>query len=293
MLKVYITAPTGERYDFTNVISDNIKINGSVSQIAKTFNFEVPYNSLMGLPVNPIDLENGAYILEIVSNDNKYSGIIYACEKGLDGVKYTAQDPCFYLSSKVIIQFNNESMGNAVKILLEKHKAPVGIIDACDVKVDEYYYKKSMAEIIQDFIKIIEEETGKTYFFNYADGKFNFFKSQKDKYLDGSYEVPDYYFLYNQKQYNIFCAISEPNYTVSFEKMKNSILVVKGKEKKVEIIEQAKDDESIKKYGLLQDIIEREDPKGEKEKEKKDSSSKKSDKKNSRKENNRRRNGKK
>ena len=292
MLKIYITTPTGERYDYTNIISDTVKISGSISQLAKTIDFEVPYNNITGLPVDVVDLENGAYIIEIVHNENKYAGIIYESEKNSEGIKYKAQDPCFYLSSKIIIQFNDETIDKAVKLLLEKYKAPVGIIDQCDVKVDEYYYKKSIAETIQEFQKIILEKTGKTYYFNYENGKFNFIKSLKDKYLEGSYEVPEYYFEYNQKQYNIFTAISDPSYSVSFEKMKNSVIVIKGKEKDVQVIEQAKDDENISKYGLLQEIIEREDPKGEKST-KKSSKSGGKKKSNSKKTNNRRRNGKK
>ena len=96
---------------------------------------------------------------------------------------------------------------------------------------------------------------GKNYYFYFKDNAFHFCERNKDKYLDGSIQPKKYSILINNKYIDIFKFIKDASYSLSFENMRNSIIVVDGDEEKMNKTDMAKDDENIRKYGLLQYVV--------------------------------------
>ena len=62
--------------------------------------------------------------------------------------------------------------------------------------------------------------------------------------------------------------MSGVSYSEDIENLKNSVKVVSSNEKKVSVVDSAKDEESIKRFGLLQKVVkqEKQEQKGDKTK---------------------------
>lgn len=260
-MKVIIVNPMGDRFDISGIINDNIQLSSNLDNFPLELNFELAYNYREHLPFSPIDLEKGACAIELYDDqdNNIFQGIIPKVSINKKNPKFTAFDPCFYiLRIADIFQFNNISANECIKLMLEQFNMPVGIIENCEVKIDEYYYKETIGEIIKKIIEIIKEESGENWYFYFKDNAFNFCKKNSDKYLQGNLEINDYFIKIQNEYINIFEFMKDTNYSVSFENMKNSVIVVDGDEKKMNKIDTARDEENIKKYGLLQLVVKQE-----------------------------------
>lgn len=145
-----------------------------------------------------------------------------------------------------------------MKKMLEEFDMPVGTVESCDVKIDEYYYKETIADIIKKIIETIKEDKGENWHFYFKDNAFHFVKRNSDKYLDGQVQPKEYQIYVGSGYVNIFNFIKDASYTSSFENMKNSVIVVDGDDEKMNKVDTAKDSENIKKYGLLQYIVKQE-----------------------------------
>lgn len=283
-MKIFITDPDSKRYDLTSVVKGDIQLSSDIDNITAQMDFELAYNYREGLPFHPIDLDKGAYFVELYDEAEIliFQGIIPKMSVNSKNPKFTAYDPGFYISRiSEIFQFDNLKADECVKKMLNEFDMPVGTLENCEVKIDEYFYKESIAEIIKKIVEIIKEDTGENWYFYFEDNAFHFCKRNSDKYLDGQVKPKKYEILINGSYINIFNFIKDPSYTTSFENMKNSIIVVDGDEEKMKKVDTAKDEENIKKYGLLQYVVKQE--KNNQDKSAKKSRSKSGSKKNSKK----------
>ncbi|RRD38821.1 hypothetical protein EII29_09860 [Leptotrichia sp. OH3620_COT-345] len=260
-MRVIITNPEQKRYDVSSLVKDNIQLSSNIDNIAAQMDFELAYNYREKLPFSPVDLDDGACSIELYDDleTNIFQGIIPKVQISKDSPKFTAYDPGFYISRIAdIFQFNNITADKCIQNMLNEFKMPVGNIENSTVKIDEYFYKETIAEIIKKIIEIIKEESGENFYFYFKENKFHFCKRNKDKYEDGNITPKRYSILINKKYIDIFKFIKDASYSVSFENMKNSIIVVDGDDKKMNKTDLAKDEENIKKYGLLQYIVKQE-----------------------------------
>nr|DAK49612.1 MAG TPA: 43 kDa tail protein [Caudoviricetes sp.] len=213
------------------------------------------------MPYHTIDLDKGAYFVELYDDTDTliFQGIIPKISVNNKGPKFTAYDPSFYISRiSEIFQFDKLPAGECVKKMLKEFDMPIGTIENCDVKIDEYYYKETIADIIKKIIETIKEDKGENWHFYFKDNAFHFVKRNSDKYLDGQIQPKEYQIYVGNGYVNIFNFIKDASYTSSFENMKNSIIVVDGDDEKMNKVDTAKDNENIKKYGLLQYVVKQE-----------------------------------
>ena len=95
--------------------------------------------------------------------------------------KFNAFDPGFYISRIAdIFQFNNIPAEECIRNMLTEFKMPIGTLEATGIKIDEYYYKETIAEVIKKIIEIIKEESGKNYYFYFKDNAFHFCERTED-----------------------------------------------------------------------------------------------------------------
>lgn len=260
-MKLFVTDPDGKRYDISSIVKDNIQLSSDIDNITAQMDFELAYNYREGLPYHPIDMDKGAYFAELYDNTETlvFQGVIPKITINAKNPKFHCYDPAFYVSRvSEIFQFDNLKADECIKKMLEEFSMPVGTLESCDVKIDEYFYKESVADIIKKIIEIIKEDTEENWYFYFKDNAFHFCKKNSDKYLDGQIQPKKYEILIDNTYINIFQFIKDPSYNESFENMRNSVIVVDGDDEKMNKVDTAKDEESIKKYGLLQHMVKQE-----------------------------------
>ena len=261
MLKLYITNSAGERYNISPIVKDkNVKLTKTLDNFAATLEFELAYNNIDKLPINPIKADEEAVMVELYCYDNIiFQGIIPKGNINKNNPKYTSYDPTFYiLKTADIFQFKKLEAGECIRTMLKQFKCPIGAIEASTVKIDEYYYKETIGDIIKKIIEQIKQDSGDTFHFYFKNNAYHFTKSNKDKYQSGEYTAKKCSILLNNKYVSIFNFIKDPSYDFTWEEMKNSVVVVDGDDKKVNKTDTAKDENSIKKFGLLQMVVKQE-----------------------------------
>ncbi|MGL5709597.1 MAG: XkdQ/YqbQ family protein [Cetobacterium sp.] len=229
-----------EGLDITK-ISGNINLTTSVDTLGASFDFTVARNISDPNFAVTESIKNGDIIKfqNIDTVENIFTGIIVDCTTN----KFTKDIKCldfyFYLNNnKVIKQFNALNASAAIENLLKDIGASTGDIENIATSITKIYRNNTVAEIIEDILKIANEETGKKYHLVIEDTTFNLVLYKKIKA-----EVVD----------NVF---GMPTLNESITNMKNSVLVVSNDQEETAIYAKAKDEEGIKKYGMLQEIIE-------------------------------------
>ena len=139
--------------------------------------------------------------------------------------------------NKIIKQFEEISASVAIKQLLQEIDAPVGDISNISTSISKLYYSNTIAEIINDILKQVNEELGIKYKLEFIDNKFNI----------NHFKKVNVSFRYRQTGNE---SISE-----SILEMKNRILVTSNEQEASEILAIAEDINNVEKYGSLQEII--------------------------------------
>ncbi len=164
--------------------------------------------------------------------------------------QYTGFDYGFYINkNEVTRQFNGASGDDAIKQLLSSINVPFGIIESIPVKIKEIYQKQTVASIIKDIIKQAKDKTGAEYLLKIRLGKVYV---EKFKEIDVSNLE---YYLSDDEKRKIIDTIGDFSSNKSIQELKNRVLIIRDDGNKgTSILADVKDEESIKKYGLLQTI---------------------------------------
>ncbi len=233
-------------YDITD-IAGNISWSDNVDTLGMQLDFSVGFSSERYF--TKFIIECGDIVL-LKNECEIFRGIII--NKNYNSMfeqSFTAFDFCFYLNkSKPIKQFNKINAAAAIKQLCDDSNIEIGSIPPMKVSVKHIYYDKSVSEIIEDILQQEMNETGKKYLKEIRENKFYIFE-RYSQIVTGMFKP-----AINIAEFDIINAISNPNRTLSIEEMKNSILIISGGEKSVRVLGKAKDDISISKYGLLQEV---------------------------------------
>lgn len=99
-MKIIVTDPDNKRYDLTSIVKDNIQLSSSIDNITAQMEFELAYNYREDMPYHTIDLDKGAYFVELYDNMETliFQGIIPKISVNSKAPKFTAYDPAFYIS---------------------------------------------------------------------------------------------------------------------------------------------------------------------------------------------------
>lgn len=227
----------GEKAIDITEVSGSINLSTSVDTLGASlvFNIARNYNDLSYLFSD--EIETGDVI--ILTNEKElFRGIVV----NISTTKYSRTveclDYCFYLNkNKVIKQFDHIAASVAIKQLLQEINAPEGEISNISTSITKVYYSNTIAEIINDILKQVNEELGVKYKLEFIDNKFNV----------NSFKKINVEFRYKQT--------GNETINESIQDMKNRILVTSNEQESTEILAIAEDTKNIEKYGSLQEII--------------------------------------
>lgn len=163
-------------------------------------------------------------------------------------ITFTAYDMAWYLNkSTVIKQFKKLSGNDCIKALCDEVNIDVEV-DGLDAQIDKIYKDKKISEVIQDIISQCSQHNGKRFFIEFEKGKLKVAPFKKIE-VTGSYEI------HKNLSIDIFQNINSLSLNKSIVDMKNAVLVISGDKDAVRVTGTEKDEKSIEKYGLLQEVI--------------------------------------
>lgn len=228
----------GEKITDISKMAGSINLTTSIDTLGASFEFSMPRNFKDSNYALTETIKTGN-IIKFENEKNIFTGVIV----DIDTLKFSKEIKCFdfyfYLNkNKVIKQFNNLNASSCIENLLKSIGAKIGKIERIATSIDKIYKNRTVAEIIDDILKIVNDETGKKYLLEIEGTTFNLIAHRKIKV---------------QVTNNIF---GMPTLTESIADMKNVVLVVSNDSEDESIYAKAEDKESIKKYGMLQEIVE-------------------------------------
>lgn len=227
----------GEKAIDITEVSGSINLSTSVDTLGASlvFNIARNYNDLSYLFSD--EIETGDVI--ILTNEKElFRGVIVSISTTKYSRTVECLDYCFYLNkNKVIKQFDHIAASVAIKQLLQEINAPEGEISNISTSITKVYYSNTIAEIINDILKQVNEELGVKYKLEFIDNKFNV----------NPFKKINVEFRYKQT--------GNETINESIQDMKNRILVTSNEQESTEILAIAEDTKNIEKYGSLQEII--------------------------------------
>lgn len=227
----------GEKAIDITEVSGSINLSTSVDTLGASlvFNIARNYNDLSYLFSD--EIETGDVV--ILTNEKElFRGVIVSISTTKYSRTVECLDYCFYLNkNKVIKQFDHIAASVAIKQLLQEINAPEGEISNISTSITKVYYSNTIAEIINDILKQVNEELGVKYKLEFIDNKFNV----------NPFKKISVEFRYKQT--------GNETINESIQDMKNRILVTSNEQESTEILAIAEDTKNIEKYGSLQEII--------------------------------------
>ena len=238
---------TNKVFDITQIVKEGATLSKTIGDLCYNFKFSIFEKST-------ILIETGDVVVVKIKNDEKFSGVIISTSDN----SYNALDYGFYFNkNKETFQFEDIEASIAVSSLIKAIGGNVGIIESTNTKIDKLYFGQALGSILQEIISNISELEGKTYNFFYKQGKFHFTKSKKDKYKEGNYRpLKAIKSCLKDFEFNGLKYIDKPSRSTSIENLCNAVRIYEQTEDEYIKDSEAKAENSIKKFGLMQEIIE-------------------------------------
>ncbi|MGL5055024.1 MAG: XkdQ/YqbQ family protein [Fusobacteriaceae bacterium] len=227
-----------ESVDITQ-FTNGINLTTSLDTLGASFSFNIArdyYNSQFSITET---IKTGDLIKFENEDKNLFTGIIVDITKNKFSKDIKCLDFYFYLNkNKVIKQFDVVDATSCITNLLKMINAKIGKVEKIATAIEKIYKNKTVAEIITDILDTVKEETGKKYIIEITGTTFNLV-------------------LYKKLNLKIYQSnFGTPSVTESISEMKNKILVISNDQEEMSICAEAKDEKNIKKYGMLQEILE-------------------------------------
>ena len=225
------------------IAAGDVTWSESEDSLGMEFSFTLPY-SYFDDQFDTV-LTVGDQVAIYVGGSKVLEGII--TETPLHGSDYKGYDYAFYLNkSTTIIQFKKVGASTAIKQICKKFDVPVGTMPSMATSISKLYKNENVADIINDILKKVKNETGKKYKMQMKDGKLNIIEKGTTK-IKPTYKDELGRTVQCQKASSI-------SGTRSIEELKNSILVAGTGDDSKQLKATAEDKASIKKYGRLQTV---------------------------------------
>lgn len=215
----------------------------SEDSLGMEFSFSMPYSYFDEQFKKTLSV--GDPVTIFVEGKKVLQGII--TETPLAGSEYRGYDYAFYLNkSSTIIQFKKIAADEAIRKLCRKFDVPIGEMPGMATAVTKLYKNEAVSDIIKDILKKVKHETGKSYRMQMNGGKLDVIETGAKK-IQPTYT--------DDRGKKLYCThAAGVSGTRSIEELRNSVIVAGTGEKSKQIKATAKDDASIKKYGLLQTV---------------------------------------
>ena len=233
-------------FDISSMVG-SISWKSNIDQLGLQLDFDLAFNDTKYFPDNPVDLGN---VIILENEDEIFRGVaITENRNGRGSIGYTAMDYAFYLNkSKMIYQFNKISVSQAIHTILKDLNIPIGAITEIPTVIQKICKGEVASDIIKGLLKQAKDELGRTYRMEMRQGKL-FIEEQQQLQVKPTFKLAS-----NLTHHDGQRAISNPSRKRSIEEMRNSIKIISGDENSTSVVADKKDDELIRKYGLLQEV---------------------------------------
>ena len=214
----------------------SIKREDDIKSLGVKLSFDYLNNKVIDKNTIWIDLSLGTTILLYDDDNLLFQGTIQkATRNGIASYQYEAYDNAWYLNKQEArIQFNNINVKSAIETLCKQENIPCDV--ACDIptKVTKIYNGDAISKIIDDLLKLATNELSKKYRREYNYGKLYINTFDNLKMIWDSEPL-----------------VSNFSQEFNCDTLANKIVIMSGKEKSQSVVATAKDDNSIKKFGLF------------------------------------------
>lgn len=214
-------------YNNVNILPKSNNLTWSSD--SDNFGIELTFDSLY-------DLDEGGGITLWDNNKKFFEGIIVRKSYSNFSNSYSCLDYSFYGNNETLIQFNKTAASNSLKELWNNFNVYIESI-SIPTLIDQLFKDKSLNDITKEILELAEADQKKRY--------FSEFQGATLKILEKYTETINPKLLISK----------EINYDTDLSELKNKIIVVNDGEESNTIHAVESDNNSINKYGLLQEYL--------------------------------------
>ena len=214
---------------YSRVVS-NLTFSTSTDTLGMQAEFEIAYRTK--------ELVHAGDTVHLTTGEDIFSTlkVIDVQRDGIKPRKVTCFDYGFYLNeNEVIIQFKNIPADQALKELLGRFGISARIT-SLPYKIKKIYKGEKVSDVIRDILEQCTAVSGIRYFFEMRN---------KTLVIDS---------IYNNRISRNFNIILNPSTRESMQNLKNQVVIVTDDSDSIQTYTTVKDDNSIRKYGLLQKV---------------------------------------
>lgn len=237
--KVVVRNNSNEKLDISDLVS-KVTIQGDYTQGARRLDCSYIASSLdSNIPIAQIQEFNYMYFYQ----DNKlvFRGTIYEISKDSSNnliTFYAYDEGVRTLKAKATYNFVDKTVTEIVNIIVKEFNIPIESFIKSDIKITKIFFGQTLYDIFMSIYTIVSQSTGKKYMLEWTtDGKMRIVEKGIIT-LDVSFE----------EGYNLMSS----SYTINLDNIVNRVAIC---DESYNYIKEVRDEETIKLYGIFQDIV--------------------------------------
>lgn len=237
--KVIVRNNSNEKLDISDLVS-KVTIQGDYTQGARRLDCSYIASSLdSNIPIAQIQEFNYMYFYQ----DNKlvFRGTIYEISKDSSNnliTFYAYDEGVRTLKAKATYNFVDKTVTEIVNIIVKEFNIPIESFIKSDIKITKIFFGQTLYDIFMSIYTIVSQNTGKKYMLEWTtDGKMRIVEKGIIT-LDVSFE----------EGYNLMSS----SYTINLDNIVNRVAIC---DESYNYIKEVRDEETIKLYGIFQDIV--------------------------------------
>ena len=237
--KVIVRNNNNEKLDISDLVS-KVTIQGDYTQGARRLDCSYIASSLdSNIPIAQIQEFNYMYFYQ----DNKlvFRGTIYEISKDSSNnliTFYAYDEGVRTLKAKATYNFVDKTVTEIVNIIVKEFNIPIESFIKSDIKITKIFFGQTLYDIFMSIYTIVSQSTGKKYMLEWTtDGKMRIVEKGIIT-LDVSFE----------EGYNLMSS----SYTINLDNIVNRVAIC---DESYNYIKEVRDEETIKLYGIFQDIV--------------------------------------
>ena len=237
--KVIVRNNSNEKLDISDLVS-KVTIQGDYTQGARRLDCSYIASSLdLNIPITQIQEFNYMYFYQ----DNKlvFRGTIYEISKDSSNnliTFYAYDEGVRTLKAKATYNFVDKTVTEIVNIIVKEFNIPIESFIKSDIKITKIFFGQTLYDIFMSIYTIVSQSTGKKYMLEWTtDGKMRIVEKGIIT-LDVSFEEG--------------CNLMSSSYTINLDNIVNRVAIC---DESYNYIKEVRDEETIKLYGIFQDIV--------------------------------------
>ena len=237
--KVIVRNNSNEKLDISDLVS-KVTIQGDYTQGARRLDCSYIASSLdLNIPIAQIQEFNYMYFYQ----DNKlvFRGTIYEISKDSSNnliTFYAYDEGVRTLKAKATYNFVDKTVTEIVNIIVKEFNIPIESFIKSDIKITKIFFGQTLYDIFMSIYTIVSQNTGRKYMLEWTtDGKMRIVEKGIIT-LDVSFE----------EGYNLMSS----SYTINLDNIVNRVAIC---DESYNYIKEVRDEETIKLYGIFQDIV--------------------------------------